>query len=337
MYLALKERLKKAFYKKPIIWPALERAQSTLYRWQHLWYYQLPGNQNRVSLKELHIEFASNCNLRCKFCSLDHAKPKQHITAETLEQVFTELRTNSKLKGIERIHLHNGGEILAHPKRIDMLKVIKKHKEEAKASGQKFPKIYLLTNGMLMREQVATEILNLEVVDFVGWSMDGGSPEDYEAMRLLAKWPKFFDNLKGFVALNQKANKPVKTFAITCIPDSMPIGIEWMDPEFQEALNMVDSYELRRLHNWGGEIDEVEAPPKSHKIGCDLLMQQMVVLPNGDVTVCCTDLNSNGVVGNLSGSSLEDIYRSPERREYIDKLVKGQKDQLELCKNCESF
>ena len=336
-YLQFKGWLKSKVYRKPVIWPLLERAQGSLFKLKYARYYQSKRSKERLSLHELHIEFASNCNLRCKFCALDHAKPKQHITEEVIRKVFDNLRDDQRFHKIKRIHLHNGGEILAHPKRVEMLAIIGEYKQASISKGIAFPEIHLLTNGMLMRERVAQEILDLGVVDYVGWSMDGGSPEDYESMRLLAKWDKFYTNLQTFHKLNAASDHSVKTFAITCIPDDKPLGTAWMAPEFREAVESVDHLEVRRLHNWGGAIDEVTAPVKSHKIGCDLLMQQMVILPNGDVTVCCTDLNSQGVVGNVLESDLFDIYFGPLRREYLDKLRYGQKSELELCKDCESF
>ena len=111
-----------------------------------------------------------------------------------------------------------------------------------------------------------------------------------------------------------------------------------MHEEFKEIIGLMSHYELRRLHDWGGEVT-LEGNQKKivTKTGCMLLMHQMVLLPNGDVTVCCNDLNSKGVIGNLNNQSLFDVYSSAERREYLDKLNSGRKHELELCKNCESF
>lgn len=337
MYSTAKQILKKSFYKKPLIWKILESAQGVRYAFNYFYYYRLQGKEHRSSIRELHIEFASACNLRCKFCALDHDKPKVTMTTDTLRSVFQQITVEPIFKRIERIHLHNGGEVLLHPKRLELLGIIKEFKDFAKLHNKHFPEIHLLTNGMLLREKLSRDLLGLEVIDALGFSMDGGTPEDYESMRLLAKWPVFYKNLKTFTQLNAQAKQPIQTFAITCVPDSKPLGLDWMHPEFKDALLSVDRYELRRLHNWGGEISEVSAPAKSHKIGCDLLMHQMVILPDANVTVCCTDLNSKGVIGNLNDSSLEDIYFSNERKKYLEYLLKGRKSELDLCRDCETF
>lgn len=109
-----------------------------------------------------------------------------------------------------------------------------------------------------------------------------------------------------------------------------------MHPEFKEILEKANSYELRRLHNWAGEV-AVESKAKTHKIGCTLLMKQMVLLPNGDITVCCSDLNSRGVIGNLNQSTLHEIYTAPKRLNWLQLMFQNKKYEIDLCKDCETF
>ena len=336
-YYDLKIYIKKLFYRFPFIWKVLEFFQGLLYVYQYVYYYKLPGHRNRFSVKEFNIEFASQCNLRCAFCSLDHLKPKQTITTEILDTFFETLRTDKRFRSINIVRLHNGGEALLHPKRLEMLAVIKKHKDLAKASNQKFPKIDLLTNGMLLGERLAKQIIELDVLDSIGLSMDGGTPEAFEKMRTNAKWPRFYKNLTTFCELNRAAGHHIQTYTICCIPDDKPLNTKWMDAEFRTALETLDRAEIRYLHNWAGEVDTVKVKDKPHKIGCSLLMTQMILLPNGDITVCCNDLNSKGVVGNILQDDIFEIYKSQNRRVYIDKLLVGKKEELELCSGCETF
>jgi len=285
----------------------------------------------------VNIEFASQCNLRCLFCSLDHLKPKQLITAEILEKFLSGFIDDKRFKSIKRINLYNGGEVLLHPKRVEMLSVFKKYKDLAKQKNKHFPEIHLLTNGILLREKLSKEIIDLDVIDLLGVSFDGGTPEAYEEMRVQAKWADFYKNIKNFDRIRKEKNSKVKISAISCVPDDKPIGIKWMHPQFQELYKLLDWYELRRLHNWGGDIEEMEVPQKKHKIGCTLLMEQLVLLPNGDVTVCCIDLNSKSVIGNILKTSFIEIYKCKQRQAYLQFLLEGKKDRIPLCKNCETF
>ena len=186
------------------------------------------------------------------------------------------------------------------------------------------------------------------LVDEVEFSLDSGTPEDFEDLRVNAKWKLFFENVKFFAEYTRKSNRHIRIYGITIIPEPGPLNYSWMHPEFVELAQLFDHHEMRRLHDWGGEVDL----PGDHHTGvgrkdsektvlkargCDLLLRQMIWLPNGDVTICCNDLNSKGVVGNILNDSLWDIYNSPERRKYLDLLDAGHKGELELCKDCQTF
>lgn len=337
MYISLRQHFKKWFYHAPVLWPLIETLQGLVYVADYFYYYRMPGHKNRLSVREINIEFASQCNLRCTFCSLDHFKPKQAITAETLDLFFSQMLADSRFRKVEVINLHNGGEILLHPQRLEMLAIIGKYKQQARALRLPFPEIRMLTNGMLLREKLAEDILQLGVVDVIGLSFDGGTPESFEAMRKNAAWKVFHQNVKNLHAVNARLGKPARLYGITCIPADKPLHNKWMHPEFRELYELLDWSELRRLHNWAGEISTVAVREKRHKIGCSMLMKQMVLLPNGDITVCCSDLNSKGVVGNVRQQDLVSILHSENRKRYLSLLLRRRKSQLDLCRECETF
>lgn len=338
MYITLRTYLKSIFYKTPVIWNLLESVQGLVFVWDFLYYYKLPGHQNRISTKELNIEFASQCNLRCKFCSLDHNKPKQLIKIETLEKIFQRIVDDKRFRSLKIINLHNGGEILLHPKRVELLKVIKRYKDIAKKRGIPFPQIYLLTNGMLLRDKLSKEIIETGAIDTIGFSLDGGTPEMFEEMRTNSKWDVIRKNIADFHRHNNASEHKIETYAICCLTDDKKLNTKWMEPSFRETLESLDRYELRKLHNWAGEVpDASKTKRKPHKIGCTLFMRQMVILPNGDITLCCNDLNSKGVVGNMLKDDIIAIHKSKERLYYLGRFMRGKKQDIPLCKGCETF
>lgn len=337
MYIKFKLFLKRLFYQKPIIWPILETFQGLMYAFHYFYYYQLLKGNKGLSIREVNIEFSSQCNLRCQFCSLDHDKPKCTITAEILERFLIGFIKEKRYRNIKRINLHNGGEVLLHPKRVEMLSIIKEYKDLAKKSNLHFPEIYMLTNTMLLREKLSEEIIELDVIDTLGVSFDGGTPEAFEEMRTNAKWDIFYTNVKAFDRIRKEKKSTVKMSAISCIPGDKKRSLDWMHPQFQEIYKLLDWYELRRLHNWAGDLEDFQVPQKKHKIGCTLLMEQLVLLPNGDMTICCNDLNSKEVIGNILETDFIDIYRCEKRLNYLKFLLQGKKGKIALCKNCETF
>lgn len=332
-----RDKLKASFNEHPVLWPALKKGQEWNSRLRYRYYYRWPRHEHRASTREVNLEWASACNLRCRFCALDHTKAKKTMSILVLRRFLDNWLADPRFHHIEKFNLYNGGETLLHPKRMEMLRVLKEYRKTAERRGIPFPTVSLLTNGMLLREQLSTDILREGLVDEVGFSLDGGTPEDFEHLRVNAKWQPFYKNVLFFAERARRLYPHVRIYGITIVPQHLPLDTSWMHPDFVELSDLFHHHELRRLHDWGGQIEVDGAPAILKSKGCDMLLRQMVLLPNGDVTVCCNDLNSQGVVGNIMESTLWDIYDSPERRVYLDKIDAGKKSELDLCKDCQSF
>lgn len=336
MMLAWRERIKGWLQHIPQ-GKALEHAlKTTLYHAEKRYYY--PNGQpprQPGSLREFHLELNSACNLRCQYCALDHAKPRVWMPLEMLDAALTELTTHPLFGHVEWLNLYNGGETLLHPKRLEAFALIARHKQAARNRGKSFPRVVLLTNGMLLRPALVDELLALNAVDVFQFSMDGGSPAAFEELRTLAKWEPFVANLR-YLRQQLVATRSTATMkSITIVPEPHPLNTQWMDPAFREVLSWMQHRELRRLHDWSGQVDighmgTSRATPRS----CTLMMHQMVLLPTGEVSVCCSDLNAQGVLGRFPEQSLADIYAGDARRHYLQLLGEGKRAELDLCKNC---
>lgn len=331
----LTRKIKSIAADHPLLWKAVKKGQELKFDLDYMRFYG-PYGTDKASTSEINLEFSSACNLRCVFCALDHLKPKVYMSLEVLDKVFRELLHDDRFNGVTTINLHNGGETLMHPNRLRLFQRIAAFKGLFKIKGKRFPKVVLLTNGMLLRENLSRDILKMHVLDEVGFSLDGGSPEAFEEMRVNAKWEKFSRNLEDFVELRNQIDPHVQTFGVCIVPRPYSLSDTWMEPGFQRIARELDSVEFRRLHDWGGKV-EIEGKGEVNKKGCDMLVKQLVVLPTGDVTVCCNDLNAEGVVGNVLSDSLYDIYKSQKRLEYLHLMKTSRKDEIDLCKECISY
>jgi len=74
---------------------------------------------------------------------------------------------------------------------------------------------------------------------------------------------------------------------------------------------------------------------KRGHIGCRRLTRQNVLLPNGDVTLCCMDYGLQHVLGNLLSGDYDALLRSDE----LLRVRKGLRDGSEeiLCRYCDAF
>jgi radical SAM protein with 4Fe4S-binding SPASM domain len=317
---------------------AARKAQSLQYRWLYNRHYR--RHPDSVYLKEIHIEPVNYCNLRCKFCALDHQMPKVRIGEPVLVAFFDKWLADKRFHEVAWLHLHNGGESLLHPKMDMVLSTIKKYKDLATAKGIRFPKVSLLTNATILTPERTAMLLQSGVLAQVRFSIDGGDPETFEQIRKRAKWDAVSANVKHFLEANKAAQNPVQTGVICLIPAGRPLSLSGMHPDFLSVIQKADQIEMRRVHGWAGELDhhQDEAPEfLAEKAGCMLALQSLVLLPDGQVTVCCADLNRKGVIGNILDSALIDLYRAPQRLHMLEKLDAGRKEEIPLCQDCESF
>jgi radical SAM protein with 4Fe4S-binding SPASM domain len=323
------------------VWNFFEFYQGLSFYVNYLFYYKFRLQRSGNSIREIHLEFVSYCNLRCQLCSLDHAKLKVRMTESILRHFFEDFLTDKRFRNVNTIHLYNAGEVLLHPELEKMLTIISEYKTIASRKNIKFPQIGLLTNATILNEKNSKILINSCVLDHIRFSMDGGSKEKFEEMRTRANWDVFVKNIQTFCELNNKSKVPIKTGIISLLEFKNKLSTEWMSSEFIKLLDLVDGYELRYAHNWAGDIqlDELKNAKKKKglKAGCSLLMNQLVLLPNGDITVCCADLNSKGVIGNVMKDKLNTIYNNPKRINMLDKFIKGKKHEIDLCKGCETF
>lgn len=284
------------------------------------------------AIRWVNYEFNSSCNLHCKWCSLDHEKKRSIMDSATLEKSLKELSADKSFF-IERIDLHNAGETLLHPNLGKMLEITRSYKRRINGN----PRVYLLTNAMLLDEEKSKSIINSGAIDEIRFSIDGGTIQEYEEIRRGAKWNIVKNNITRFLELNEKK---IKTEIICMVSPEKSFSREWMDDDFTDLLNQMDNVEYRYPHNWDGSVDlDIENPSLDVSNGrvCKFINRNLVVLPNGDVTVCCADLNSRGVVGNLGKSSMTDIVFSDKRIEMIKLFEKGKKENIDLCRNCAGY
>ncbi len=62
-------------------------------------------------------------------------------------------------------------------------------------------------------------------------------------------------------------------------------------------------------------------------------MEHNVLLPNGDVVLCCCDYSQKHIIGNLTRQSYEELFSGTE----FQRIIKGLKDESEaiICRKCE--
>lgn len=115
----------------------------------------------------VYVEMTERCNMRCVMCPRhSYAPGTADISLETFGRVWSSMHL------CDDVNLSGWGESLLHPHFRDFLAA-------AAATGAR---VGFTTNGLLLTEQVAREVLALGVRQ-ITISVDSASPEGYKAIR----------------------------------------------------------------------------------------------------------------------------------------------------------
>lgn len=268
-------------------------------------------------IDRLNVELTNRCNLNCRWCGGSGKRKKGFMSDYTFEFLLRWL--NEENVRINELHLYHGvGESLLHPKFQELLHQLGRVDNR--------PKTVLVTNAVLLNEECSKKIISSRCLDFVQFSVDGGNRRDFEWLRRGAHWDSVLDNVSGFLKLN---NNVVKT-GIICID----FGGRH-EERFDDLLKRVDSIDIRPPHDWTGQeqLEDYNFVRKPNPHPCWHIRNNLAVLWNGDVTLCCNDQYGNGVFGNVLEDNLLDLWKT-KHKEFYDLQISGEKHLIPLCKNC---
>ena len=153
---------------------------------------------------ELHLESDSRCNARCVMC------PREGMTRfqGPMSDVIFEKSVEGALAfpSIELLHFHLNGEPL-----LLGVKLLVRRLRFARA-WLKRPRLLFFTNASLL-DEYATKALLDSPLNEICFSVDGGTKEAYERVRVGLQWEQVIGNIKFFMEQNIKQGKRIKTHA----------------------------------------------------------------------------------------------------------------------------
>jgi len=287
-------------------------------------------------LEHIMIEPTNFCNLRCLFCTQAiSSRPKGMMTMEMFNKILPLLPSS-----IKEVQLHFAGEPLLNKDAPLMIQGLKKRGF----------RVTLSSNGTLPFEYYEKAIragLDRLIVSF-----DGATAKSYETYRRGGNFQTVSENLKKMTAIEGRKTAIIIQFIVMRHNESeidlmkklaQDLGVDEL--RFKSAsLNIGCSEILEKdiienAKNFlpqnakysryvlkDGKLINIDRP-----LSCPWIWRT-VILWNGDVAICCVDLEGRVIVGNiLTEGSFEKIWRS-DKYYKIKKMVLAR--QLEICQNC---
>lgn len=126
-------------------------------------------------------------------------------------------------------------------------------------------------------------------------------------------------------------DKGVDHFYITNYDDEEKDFLKVLSEECHVHVTLRD-YKFIKKYDRAGKIYNLNLPFHGP---CLRPSSQLVINWKGDVTLCCNDFYGNFVMGNVNDNNLYDIWTNSNFTYYRNKLNKGQRSDISICRHCD--
>ena len=141
------------------------------------------------------LQVTRRCNLKCRLCrrQIQRSRDNSHMPQRVIDAVIS---ASPRLAAVE---INADGEPLLNPSVPDILTRLKK-------SMPGYGKVGLLTNGMLLNQKTARELID-RGLDWIAVSIDGATKATMEAIRKGSRFERIVENV-AFAVEYGKKNAP---------------------------------------------------------------------------------------------------------------------------------
>jgi len=287
-------------------------------------------------LREIIIEPTNLCNLRCPFCTNLYSKREKGVMKLKDFKRLTTLLPET----ISKVTLHFAGEPFLNPNLPEMIQILKRRKIT----------IILSTNGTLPFKVYKKAIdagLDLMLV-----TLDGPNKKMHEKYRVGSDFNQTIEMIKKISSLPKRKTKIVVQYLVMrysekYIPQMKEfcknLGVDelWLkttsfniaaNKEMEKKVLETAKKYLPQNKKYSRYIIKENKLINIDKPKLCNWFWKTVILWNGDVGVCCTDLEGKVIVGNVfKEKNFNKIWKSKKYAEIKKRIIR---QSLSICQNC---
>lgn len=274
---------------------------------------------------EVALELTNYCNLKCVMCPVPHLNRERGFMEEIVFRKVVEGVAGES--GF--LFLPQGfGESLLHPKWFDLIDF---------ASTMKIRPIAVLTNGMLLREEKISALIDR--ADIIVVTIDGTTARTYESVRINGSFTVVTKNIETFLKMRGKAKKPHLVLRMIRMRDTEE-ETEAFRLFWSGRIGSGDIIQVSDCIDWAGSVTYrgVRENHMQKKRGpCRMLWKNLTVYHDGRVSPCCYDAEGELIVGDVREQSPRELWNSPVLKKMRDLHLTGQFDKLSTCARCKNW
>ena len=200
----------------------------------------------------LYVTVTERCNLRCLHCITDAPQRTQDGRARTVQPWLLDALAPA-FSVAEYIAFVHGGESLMAPIFFDVLTQIKRARAGRRCD------VHLLSNGMLLSQTMVDRLID-HGVNSLSISLDGGSAQTNDRLRVGADFDRILHNLRGLIELRSRRGADLRVgVSLVLTQDNQhelsalaerlaDLGIDWLKLEEMFPTSLIAVEELLVPH-----------------------------------------------------------------------------------------
>jgi pyruvate-formate lyase-activating enzyme len=287
-------------------------------------FFSPPTKMSIRRLKVITIGTTGVCNASCIHCPTNKPSrrmPHGRMSMELFSKIVDELAEGS-FTG--KILFGLFGEPLDDPFLIQRLKLIK----------EKLPKteISMATNAGLFDPERHAEVI--ELADIIAVHVESVTPAVYDHLMHPLKAERVFPRILSLMKLAQAKGR--NNITITAPTHKLNIfEADKIRQYFEPAGNFALEFTPMSNRAWNeGPFFDMALAPIGVACRPPQLTQQLIIDWDGALLTCCFDFSKSMILGNLSESTIMDVFASPAWAHHIGIFNRGEWSKSPACKQC---
>ena len=270
------------------------------------------------------IEITNACNSDCIMC------PRQSMTRPVKNmdfELYKKIIDDCGKAGVKIVQPFNFGEPLMHNRLGEFIRYAKEHTKS---------RIQISTNAALLTNEKAIELLD-SGLDRINIDIDGFTKDTFEKVRKNLDFDRVVENTEKFIELKKKLNKHIFTTVSIINMDETSGEIaefkRYWKPRVDRVLDV-------KYNTWTGSVENRNNfinNSKRFNCPCKMLWDQMVILQDGKVALCCLDYDGKVIVGDMKNESILNIWNGKILNNLRQKQIELKFDEISTCRACNQY
>ena len=265
---------------------------------------------------EIAIGITNRCNLDCVFCpNKASSHPRGEISLDLFERLVVQVAPF-----VDMVDLSFDGEPFLHPAWDECVEICHRHGIRA----------ILQTNCLMLDECTALKIHRVGL-DGIILSLDAATPATYARLKPAGDYEKVVENIARFLRISRgKQNRPHITLQFVRTPENFSEGKVFLR---QWRRRGADSIRIKPMFNFSGGVGDGFLRRTARP--CVLLWTMLAVHWNGEVPLCCMEIQGRQIMGNAARDPLREIINNEVFRGVRRLHLAGHSDQHKVCRHCD--